>query len=1607
MTQSVPKARLRLIEKIAAPASRRRNSAGDPAFLRMYFRGVAESDLEERHPTSLRSIALSHRLFAQQRRRGKALIQVLNPSAAQDGLASTRTYVFVVTDDMPFLMDSINIVLATAGAGVHFIAHPVFTVIRDRSGELRSLQLADPKDGKPHESWQLFEIDRQESDAQCQALRDAIARSLHDVRAAVSDWSAMRAKVRAIATDLTASPPRRTPAVETREACALLSWMEGQHFIFLGYRHYKLKRGMNFDRLEATAASGLGILRQPVGRKKAAKPNKLAGAMRTLARDHSVMVLTKANSTSTVHRGTYLDYVAVKEFDVVGEPCGEHRFVGLWTSTAYFASPDEIPVLRRKVQQVVAHFGLDPSSHDGKAVLAVLETYPRDELFQATTLELVDIARGVVNLYERRRTRLMVRRDPFGRFWSCMVYVPRDRYTTDVRQRVEKLIRSRFGGTHVESQVQISGASHARLHIVVRLADQQRPAPDFVLLEQDIARAAMTWDDQLRDALLAAHKPAPALQLAARYRGCFPVAYQDEVAPADSLQDIADLEVLRGSPDSLRFNLHRPPGTPLNRAHLKLIKTADPIPISDLLPMMENFGLRVLAERPYTLRIADGTTAYVQDFEFDTRAGGNLDIAAVEARFSEGFLAAWRGDLENDGFNRLLLGASLNAREIVILRAYCRYLLQTGLPFSQTNMERVLATHHGIARQFLELFTAMFAPQFPGVRSQAAKDLVKRIQTALDKVTNADDDRILRAYLTVITATLRTNFYQTEPGGAPKSYVAFKFDPRQIPDLPAPRPKFEIFVYSPRVEGVHLRMGQVARGGIRWSDRRDDFRTEVLGLMKAQNVKNTLIVPVGAKGGFFPKRLPLGGSRDDVQKEGIASYQVFIRGLLDLTDNIVNGKITPPVAVIRRDADDPYLVVAADKGTATFSDIANALSVDYEFWLGDAFASGGSAGYDHKKMGITARGAWECVKRHFRELGLDTQTQDFSVAGIGDMAGDVFGNGMLLSKHIRLQAAFNHQHIFIDPAPDAARTFAERERLFNLPRSTWEDYDRKLISRGGGIYSRSAKVVSLSSEAQSLLGLGSSATPNAIIHAILGMQVDLLWNGGIGTYVKASDESHQDARDRTNDAVRINGAKLRARVVGEGGNLGFTQRGRVEYALAEGRINTDFIDNSAGVNTSDVEVNLKILLNPEERAGRLKRRDRDTLLARMTDDVAAQVLRNNYLQSQAISTLQAQSVRRSAELQYFIRSLERSGELDRALEYLPDDESIVERRKQGVGFTRPELAVLLAYSKISLNNQLLDSDVPEDSYLGNEMQRYFASPIRKRFVRAIPKHRLRREIIATATTNSLVNRMGPSFVLRARDDTGASTAQITRAYSIAREAFDMRARWAMIEALDNRLPAALQYEMMYETSRLLRHSTYWLLRERSQDLAIEARVREFAAPLAALAGCLGGCLAGIDRERCQQVQNKMLTAGAPPMLAEFMANMEALGSAWDIAELASKHRSSIQATAAIWFGCADELGLDWLRSEIERLSVDGQWQAVARLGLRDAAARLHRRLVDGALRTKTGRRGGHTDRITAWLKTLGDPLTIWQRTLKDMRSAGSADFATLSVGVEALRKLAS
>ena len=1606
MPGTIPAERKQIIDAIARQATGRRERDATPLalreFVQRYYRGVGEDDLRLREPAEFAASAAAHLEFAQLRPAGEPLVRVYNPEPSHDGWASPCTIVEVVTDDMPFLVDSLAMVLDDAGLAIQVMVHPVLQVVRDGRGRLVELREA-AGDGAVSESWQHVAVTRIVDEARIEALRRRILGTLEDVRLAVMDWPRMRDRARELAREIAAGVPgvRKQEEVET---CEFLEWLADNHFTFLGYREYELERGRTTDRLVPVARSGLGLLRAGEGRPKPAA-TELAGELRRKAREVALLIVTKANSVSTVHRSTYLDYVGVKTFDARGNVVGERRFIGLFTSNTYSTSPREIPLLRHKVQRIVDHFGISATSHDGKAIMHVLETFPRDELFQASVAELVRTVRGIVNLYERRRVRVFLRRDPYHRFFSCLLFVPRDRYNTQARERIERILIDEFQGVDLESQIQMSESALARLHMLVRTDPSQDVSADVERIESRITEALRTWADQLREELTA-RLPAPESDaLAARFLNAFPGAYQEDIRPQDAIRDLQELAALPDVPGALGMEL-RVGDAERGALHLRLYRRGDPVAMSDMLPLLENFDLRILNERPYRITAADDARLWIQDLEVKHAGGRTLDPVQSGKRFEDAFFAVQNGLAESDGFNRLVLAAGLDWRQTLVLRAVCRYLLQTGITFSQKYMEEVLARNPEIAARLVWTFESRFDPELKSAtRNAQVKAFAEEINDALDQVTSPDDDRILRAFRAVIMAMLRTNHYQRTAAGEPKPYLSFKIDPKKLPDLPKPRPMFEIWVYAPRVEGVHLRMGKVARGGLRWSDRREDFRTEILGLMKAQNVKNTLIVPVGAKGGFVPKQIAAGATREEVQREGTECYRWFIRGLLDLTDNVQGDDVIAPERTVRYDPDDPYLVVAADKGTATFSDTANALAAEYGFWLGDAFASGGSAGYDHKKMGITARGAWECVKRHFREMGIDTQSQDFTVAGIGDMAGDVFGNGMLLSEHIRLVAAFNHQHIFLDPEPDAARSYAERRRLFELPRSAWSDYDSKLISKGGGVFPRNAKEIALSPQARAMLGLESAkATPAEIIRAIMKLPVDLLWNGGIGTYVKASWEVNSAVGDRTNDAVRVDGRDLRCKVVGEGGNLGFSQLGRIEYSLQGGRINTDFVDNSGGVDCSDHEVNIKILLKAAQERTSLTTAQRNRLLAQMTDDVARLVLRDNYLQSQAISLMQAKAPERLGEHAHFIRSLERDGLLDRALEYLPTAEDIEDRRRSSQGLVRPELAIMVSYAKIALNTQLSQSDVPEDPYLSQELNRYFPARLTNKYGEVLGSHRLRREIIVTATTNSIVNRMGPTFVARTQQDTGADAATVARAYSIARESFEVRELWAAIEALDNAVASAVQYDMMHVTVALIRQASYWLIQRHRATLGIEQQVARLRPGVRALARAPLQWLQGVDRVAFETRTNQLTAAGVPAELARRIAACDALHSAPDIVELAESRGITVEAAARAYFGIGAHFALDWLRGSIEDLDTEGHWHAVARGSLRESLFELHRNLAQGVLERT---RESEPDKAVAqWLEQHRAAAEHARSVINDLRSQSSdVDFASLSVALQAVRRV--
>lgn len=1590
-------------ERIAAVVARAEARAA-PAdvpldtFSREYFRQVDVDDLDERTPEDLLGALLSHWQFASQRQPGAPKVRVFSPSPGADGWGSRHTIVQVVNDDMPFLVDSVSLEIARQGLALHLIVHPIFAVRRDARGLLQSVAPRHAAPELPRESWMYIEVDRIVDPEQRAALGQGIERVLADVRAAVGDWKPMQARLREVQAELSAPPPgvALEEAAESRE---FLQWLGDEHFTLLGYRQHDLVGSDGDLALQPVPGSGLGVLREGHGDPSASFA-ALPASARALARAPTpLLVITKANTRATVHRDGYTDYVGVKRFDAQGRVVGEHRFIGLLTSSAYASRATEVPLLRRKVEAVARRAGFSPGGHLAKALQHTLETFPRDDLFQVPEEELYDTALGILALGERHRLRLFLWQDRFDRFVSCLVFVPRDVFSTQLRLKFQRILLQAFNGTHIDFDVLLSGTQLARIHFTVRVAPNPMPAVDRKALERKLAAAARRWEDELRDALVEAEGEAAGLALERRWGGAFPVAYRERVPVRAAVHDLRKIEAL-GPQAPLALALYWPLGAPEGRLGFKVYRAGAPVVLSDSLPMLEHMGVRVLAEDNHRVETAGREPVYLHDFLLEAQPHAEVEPQAMAQLFEDAFARVFRGEVENDDFNRLVLLAGLAAEEVVVLRAYAKYLQQIGFPQSQATIAATLAAHPRIARMLVSLFRLRFDPQAHDAAGAASQ--VNALEQALDKVSNLSEDRVLRQLLALVQATLRTNHWRTGPGasgaaGPRRPFLSFKFDSQKIPGLPQPRPLYEIWVYSPRFEGIHLRGGKVARGGLRWSDRPDDFRTEVLGLMKAQMVKNTVIVPVGSKGGFVLKKAPPPSDREAWMKEGIACYQDYLRGLLDLTDNLAGGKVVPPPQVVRIDGDDPYLVVAADKGTASFSDHANAVSAEYGHWLGDAFASGGSKGYDHKAMGITARGAWESVKRHFRELGRDIQSTEFTVAGIGDMSGDVFGNGMLLSRHIRLVAAFDHRHIFIDPAPDAARSFAERERLFRLPRSSWADYDSALVSEGGGIWARSEKSVPLSPQAQAALGVTAERmTPAELVTAILKAPVDLLYNGGIGTYVKAAAESHADVGDRANDAVRINGAELRCKVVGEGGNLGFTQRGRIEAALAGVKLNTDAIDNSAGVDTSDHEVNIKILLGIAQGDGELTGKQRDALLPQMTEEVAALVLRDNYFQSQALSIGGRLAPRQLEEQARFIRFLEKKGELDRAIEYLPSDEQIAERKARGLGLTSPERAVLLAYGKMWLNDALVASDLPEDPWIATALERYFPTLLKEKFAAYIPRHPLRREIIATHVLNSMVNRVGPTFVHRLGEITGATPPQVVRAYLASREVFGLVPLWQQIEALDNAVADEVQAEMVTTLRGLLTRATTWFLRSRRLFEPTQQQVSRFAPAVQALRAHLAGAPAGSARA------SRWVAAGVPAELAGAVDGAEALFSALDIAEIAEAGQRALELTSQVHAGVGARLGLERMRQQIEQLPADSYWQGLAKLALTDDLADLQRSIAQQALKHDDGSAGAVLDR---WEQGNRQALERAQRLLAELQDASTGDLAMLSVALRELRNL--
>ncbi|MFG1184856.1 NAD-glutamate dehydrogenase [Xanthobacter aminoxidans] len=1518
------------------------------------------------------------------RPKGQPSVRVFNP----DLPGAAITVIEAVNDDMAFLFDSVAGELADRGLVVKLAAHPILHVERDGDGTVRGLETPGPRGLSEENRESLIHIHVAAIDETAAAeLKAGLDRTLADVRAANLDFSAMRKQVKSLSKGYRRE--KRPYGDDAREEAAdVLEWLTEDNFIFLGLRHYELSE----DGLKAEANSGLGILRNPDVHelRLGDAPVVTTPEIRAFLEGPTPLLFTKASLRSRVHRRDVMDYVGIKAHDEKGRLIGEVRLIGLFASTAYTHSLREIPYLRLKADSVIRGAGLEPDSHSARALSTVLETYPRDDLFQIDVPTLLVHAREILSLYDRPRLKVLARADRFDRFVSVLTFLPRERFDAQVRDRVGAILEKSYGGTVTSlEQAFVAGLPLTRVHYDIGRTEGRIPEVDKGELERAVADAILTWRDRLSAAVsaLPGMTSTDAVRLARRYVEAFDPGYRAAYGVPTALADIELLERLSEErPVALDF--YRREGDDDRRIALRLLSFGAPLPLAARVPMLENMGLKAINERTFRIEPAGGPKSWVHDMSLERADGGTISVEGSAVRLEDCLNAVLRGAAENDGYNALVLDAALDFREAALVRALGRYLRQAGIPFSQDYIWQTLNRHGRLARAIVGLFHARFDPaQDTSAVARASREAPLRdaIDAALAEVSSLDEDRILRRFVNLVDAALRTTYYQKDAQGRLREPIAIKFESARVEGLPLPRPLYEVFVYSPRVEGVHLRFGKVARGGLRWSDRPQDFRTEILGLVKAQQVKNAVIVPVGAKGGFVPKRLPAGGSREAVFAEGTAAYEVFVSSLLDLTDNLKGGAVVPPADTVRLDGDDPYLVVAADKGTATFSDTANAISARHGFWLDDAFASGGSVGYDHKAMGITARGAWEAVKRHFREMDIDIQTTPVTVAGVGDMSGDVFGNGMLLSSALKLVAAFDHRHIFLDPEPDPARAFAERRRLFDLPRSSWADYDAGLISKGGGIFPRSAKSIDLSEEVRALLRFPkASATPAELINAILKAPVDLLFFGGIGTYVRASTETDAQAGDRANDAVRIAAADLNAKVIGEGANLGMTQRGRIEAARKGVRLNTDAIDNSAGVNTSDVEVNIKIALAKPLEMGDLSVPDRAALLKQMTDEVARLVLVNNYDQTLALSLAELKGADDLAFQQRLMQMLEARGELDRAVEFLPSDAEIADRRSRGEHLTRPELAVLLAYAKLALKDDLVGSSVPDDAYLSGELVHYFPHELQDRYPHAIETHRLHREIIATGLANAIVNQGGPSAMARISDQTGGDAASIARAFAAVRDSYHLPELTAAIDALDNKVDGHVQLQLYAAVQDLMVGRTIWFLGNVSFADGIAGVVERYRSGVAAVAAALDESLPEAWRkDRAGRVAD-LVAQRVPEELARRIASMPALAAASDIALIAETTGKAIPSAASTFFAAGRYFAIDDLLTQARSIMAPDYYD---RLALDRSLAQLEtflRRITEAMLAEGISGEAA----VDAYVARRREEVERMRRTVRDIAQSG-------------------
>ncbi|MFT6294764.1 MAG: glutamate dehydrogenase [Glaciecola sp.] len=1578
-------------------------------FAKRYFASTYKAEISNQTDKQMLEALVQAWDFVQDRKSSAPKIQFSEITAELEGAKPTGGRIYVLVNDMPFLVDSIRQAVNRGGVSIRSVNNAVLQVERETksNGSAGRLKFIST-DNTPSQNGEAICCINCGviSVSQMALLERELKDTLKHVSVAVRDYLPICQQAENVKSALL----KNTDTVpvsekELNESVKFIGWLLSNHFSFLGYEQYKIKYLKSGAMVELQTDSTLGISKFKSGLKERVELSSLSKGTVEHILKKQICSFAKSSNRSKVHRSVHLDYVLLKEFDSKGRVVTEHRFVGLYTSSVYYQTALEIPLIRDKVNQVLDESGFSPNGHSIKDLLQVINVFPRDELFQISKEQLYSTALEITQIQETRISKLFVRRDSYGKFFSCLVYMPRDIYNTKVRQQVQNLLKNELQAAEVEFSTYLSESMLVRIHFILRTPEIQNVKYNRVKLETQMVRLVKPWDDYFLESLQENYPDAEAENLFSVYSSCYSTSYKETYSAGEGVIDITRLARVVESKE-LALDLEVCDPGSFAELSFKIFSFKQQLILSDVVPVLENFGLSIIGEKAFKLQPDCEEVIWMHDFSLSRKNVSAKLPADLEEKFEDAFAAVWKKKTEDDSFNQLVIAAQIHWRDAALLRAYAAYLKQIQFGYSAQYIADTLAQYKDIANQLVGYFYAQFDPAIKSSKRPAAIKLRKKILSAIDKVSNLAEDSVLRSILELVDATLRTNYFQVDQEGENKDYFSFKFESASIKNMPLPKPMFEIFVFSRNVEGVHLRGGKVARGGLRWSDRCEDYRTEVLGLVKAQQVKNSIIVPVGAKGGFVVKQSSTPGDRDELMRVGISCYRTFIRGLLDITDNIVADKVKPPVQVVRKDKDDPYLVVAADKGTATFSDIANGIAEDYKFWLGDGFASGGSNGYDHKQMGITAKGAWVSVQRHFREQGVNIQKQDFSVVGIGDMSGDVFGNGMLLSKHICLQAAFNHLHIFIDPSPDSLVSFKERQRLFKLPRSGWGDYDEKLISKGGGVFQRSAKSIVISSEMQEKFGIEqTSATPNELISMLLKAPVDLLWNGGIGTYAKASSESHGEVGDKANDGLRVDANELRCKVIGEGGNLGFTQRSRIEFGLNGGISLTDFIDNSAGVDCSDHEVNIKILLNKQMADKNLNLLERNKLLKSMTAQVSSLVLDNNYSQVQAIGVAQAQMVARGKEHIGLISWLEKHADLNRKLEYLPTDDELEERIVKNKFLTRPEVSIVTSYMKMFLKKELVSVGYIDNDYLLPYLYSAFPEKLRESHQEAIEAHQLRREIISTQLANSIVNLFGPSFVYRLVDATGTLPCEVVKAAVIVLHIYKIDETWTEIEALDYKVDASVQGDMMFQLIRLARRATRWLIRNNRNNLDFAECYELYAKKILTAREMVPAKLPQASQAVFERKQQILLDSKVPESLATQIASCQFLVPATSLIEISASTGHDLSSIFDVYYLMGEELQLNWLGEMINQLEVSNYWQALAQESFLDDISWQQRALTLNALAFGT-KKVSAVSLVSLWAKDNSEALTRVKMMLAKLKSEARPDYSMFSVALRELLNLA-